>query len=616
MSSRSQQNRVTIQEFRPEEIPMSCSWIVVGPPGSGKCLGKGTELLMYDGSVKKVEEVVNGDILIGDDSLPRVVQGVTSGHGKLFHIEQSNGDSYVVNAPHILVLRKKQEPKVYQDSRGECWYIEWYENGKRVFTHRTTQDEALAVSNDVTREGKYDKYKVIEIEAETYYNRISSCSSYPTSSSSSSSINDDICDYRGYKANVQFQKGKVTAEERLNFLAKFIDLTDKTDKLNEYTITIRHERLADKIKLVSDTLGFHTTIKRDIYVNIDQNEGRSEPITVPESSSTTSSISPEARSLPEAAPSGSSSSDSSNSSLVSVVNDKGEEMKKDVSESVYTITIKGMLNRIPVEKPRKMNDTDVCDSELTITSIDDGEWFGFEIDGNKRFLLRDTTVTHNTTFIENMMYILKDRYPVATAFIGTEGAYDRFSKILHPLYVRPKYDEEEEKSHILRQKTCATENGTGHPANYAINVLDDVSDDPRIYKSSVMKGLFKLGSQHWHQLLFVGSQYAIDMPPDVRKSVSYVAIFLEPEELERKKLYQNFGGLAGTYDNFCDLMDQLTGDYTCLIFKKRTQSQALEENVFWFRGQALPPSWKFGCKEYRKWAEDRYDKDYVEDPQV
>ncbi len=216
-----------------------------------------------------------------------------------------------------------------------------------------------------------------------------------------------------------------------------------------------------------------------------------------------------------------------------------------------------------------------------------------------------------SSFIENVAYSLKHKYPVCRSFVGTEGGYNRFCAITHPLYVSNHYSEEEEKSHIFRQKTCAIENGDKNPANYAINIIDDASDDPKIYKTATMKGLFKLGSQHWHQLLMIGSQYAIDMPPDIRKSVSYVAIFFEPEAGERKKLYQNFGGLAGSYEDFCALMDGITGDYTCLIFKKRTQSKNLEDNVFWYRTKKLG-NWKFGCNEYQKWADGRYNKDYVE----
>jgi hypothetical protein len=219
--------------------------------------------------------------------------------------------------------------------------------------------------------------------------------------------------------------------------------------------------------------------------------------------------------------------------------------------------------------------------------------------------------TGKTTFMENICYYLKHRYPVARVFIGTEANYQKCCETFHPLFVSNAYNEEQEKNHIIRQKTCAMENGKDHPGNYAINIMDDVSDDPHIYKTKIMRGLFKLGSQHWNQLYMVGSQYAIDMPPDVRKATSYVALFREPEDIERKKLYANFGGLAGSYENFCDLMDQLTGDFTCLIFKKRSQSNNMEDCIFWYKTKVLKP-WKFGCSEYKKWGLTRYNTDFVE----
>ncbi len=227
------------------------------------------------------------------------------------------------------------------------------------------------------------------------------------------------------------------------------------------------------------------------------------------------------------------------------------------------------------------------------------------------FIIVGAPGTGKTSFIENVCYYHKHRYPVARIFMGTDDGYKKFCKIFHPLYVSNYYNEEEEKSHILRQRVCALENGTTDKGNYAINIMDDVSDDPRIYKTKILKGLFKLGSQHWHQLFMIGSQYAIDMPPDIRKATSYVVLFREPEEAERKKLYENFGGMAGSYANFCSLMDQLTGDYTCMIIKKRTQSQNKEDCIFYYRTVLLKP-WKFGCDEYREWGKNRYNPEYVE----
>ena len=42
-------------------------------PGAGKCLAPGTEVLMYNGTKKKVEDITVGDLLMGADSSPRKV---------------------------------------------------------------------------------------------------------------------------------------------------------------------------------------------------------------------------------------------------------------------------------------------------------------------------------------------------------------------------------------------------------------------------------------------------------------------------------------------------------------------------------------------------------------
>lgn len=384
--------QVEIKEFCMEDIPDSCTWIVVGPPGSGKCLAPGTPVLMFDGTIKKVEDIHPGDVLMGDDSTPRRVLTTTSGTDQMYRIGQSRADDYVVNEPHILVLRRGEE------------------------VLEITVKDYLSLSPEVRQE------------------------------------------YKGYR------------------------------------------------------IGGDNSV-----------------------------------------------------------------------------------------------------SDISVEPLGEGTYHGFQIDGNGRFLLGDFTVTHNTNLLEHIAYVHKHKYPVARVFVGTDGAYKRFSKVFGTLFVSNYYDEEEEKRHILRQRQCELENGKGYIGNNAINILDDVSDDPKIYRTKVMRGLFKLGSQHWNQILLLGTQYALDMPPDIRKSVSYVAIFREPEEIERKKLYTNFGGLAGSYENFCDLMDQLTGDFTCIIFKKRSQSNNMSDNVFWYKAKDMTKiDWRFGAKEVREWNKSRYNPDYVE----
>ena len=91
------------------------------PCGRGKCLGKDTPILMYDGSVKMVQDVVVGDVLMGDDSSPRNVLTLARGRENMYKIREKNvyidhekciGEEYIVNESHILSLHTSLKNQV------------------------------------------------------------------------------------------------------------------------------------------------------------------------------------------------------------------------------------------------------------------------------------------------------------------------------------------------------------------------------------------------------------------------------------------------------------------------------------------------------------------------
>jgi intein/homing endonuclease len=73
-----------------------------GPRG---CHAKGTKILMYDGSVKNVEDIVVGDLLMGPDSKPREVLQLVRGQDEMFEITPSKSKPFIVNGEHILHLQ-------------------------------------------------------------------------------------------------------------------------------------------------------------------------------------------------------------------------------------------------------------------------------------------------------------------------------------------------------------------------------------------------------------------------------------------------------------------------------------------------------------------------------
>lgn len=73
----------------------------------GKCEAVGTKVRMYDGSIKKVEDLIIGDLLMGVDSKPRKIIHLHRGvDDNMFRIDQSKGDSYTVNSKHICTVIK------------------------------------------------------------------------------------------------------------------------------------------------------------------------------------------------------------------------------------------------------------------------------------------------------------------------------------------------------------------------------------------------------------------------------------------------------------------------------------------------------------------------------
>ena len=80
--------------------------VLVGSFGEGKCFQKGTLVLMFDGSLRKIENVKEGDFVMGDDSGPRKVLYLHSGTDEMFEVKPKKGQSFVVTGDHLLSLKR------------------------------------------------------------------------------------------------------------------------------------------------------------------------------------------------------------------------------------------------------------------------------------------------------------------------------------------------------------------------------------------------------------------------------------------------------------------------------------------------------------------------------
>lgn len=217
-----------------------------------------------------------------------------------------------------------------------------------------------------------------------------------------------------------------------------------------------------------------------------------------------------------------------------------------------------------------------------------------------------------STLAENFVYYRKHLFPVAKIFIGTEDDYEKLSKIFHPLFVNYGYSSDQVEEFVKRERQQAlTYKTKGDMRRRAVLWFDDLSDNVGIWDTPAIISLVKMGSRHWDLFGLWCTQSAKDFPPAFRSSVSYIAIGRTPEIEERKKLFIAYGSVCGNQKKFDDLMDQVATKHNFLIFKKRADTNAMEDCIFWYQTRVLPP-WTFGCKEYKKWGEVRYNKNYEE----
>jgi len=93
-------------EVDPYSLSKNLYALITGGIGLGKCHKKGTQILMYDGSLKKVEDIKIGDLLMGDDGDYRTVLNLSRGKEMMYWVRQKKGMDYCVNESHILSLKK------------------------------------------------------------------------------------------------------------------------------------------------------------------------------------------------------------------------------------------------------------------------------------------------------------------------------------------------------------------------------------------------------------------------------------------------------------------------------------------------------------------------------
>jgi len=119
----SESEDVNNNDIKEEDISEVCV-VVAGSVDSGKCFAERTKIMLSTGKITNVEDIKVGDLLMGDNSKPRKVLETHTGKGMLYEIIPNNRERYFVNGEHILSLKyssvgdKKQYLKKFFDKHG------------------------------------------------------------------------------------------------------------------------------------------------------------------------------------------------------------------------------------------------------------------------------------------------------------------------------------------------------------------------------------------------------------------------------------------------------------------------------------------------------------------
>jgi hypothetical protein len=271
--------------------------------------------------------------------------------------------------------------------------------------------------------------------------------------------------------------------------------------------------------------------------------------------------------------------------------------------------------RVLKEKEKCYISTNLEDDGMSTFTVEHqgvGDYYGFTIDGDHRFLLSTCDVVRNTgksTLIKSLLYSKQHMIPVGMVMSGTEDSNQAYRKMFPSTFVYNNYDEKQVEKFIYRQKLAKQ-----HVENpWAVIILDDCTDDPAIFRKPLQQGMYKRG-RHWKMLYILSLQYGLDVRPVIRTNVDGVFILREPNLRNRKVMYENYGGIIPDFKLFCDILDTITNDHTALYIHNITTSTNWKDCVFWYKAkfEEIPKDFKFGCDEFWDFHFERYNPEYID----
>jgi len=223
-------------------------------------------------------------------------------------------------------------------------------------------------------------------------------------------------------------------------------------------------------------------------------------------------------------------------------------------------------------------------------------------DTGKSFLCKDLLFHHQDI-------------PVGQVISGTEAANNFYSAIVPKLFIHGEFKPEIIANILKRQKLMIgnmKQNANMDPRAFLI--LDDCLYDQSWIKDKNVRSLFMNG-RHYKILFILTMQFALGIPPNLRTNIDYIFILRENYVSNRKRLYEHYAGMFPTFEMFCQVMDQCTENYECLVINNNSKSNKLQDQVYWYKADHHP-DFKIGGAKYWEYSDSHFQEGGGEDELV
>jgi len=601
--------KLSLKKFKIKSILPDATILCLGKRRSGKCLAKGTQVLMYSGMYKNIEKIQKGELVMGDDSTARRVLSTHHGHDLMYKVKFGDKYDYTVNSEHILSLQ---------------WYRSKTITVKSSIDNRTYYLVTWFDSSTITEHSRkfyFDTESVSEVvkSAQIFYDRIVEDLYVDISVKDYLNLSSYYQKYlRGYKVSVEFSFQRTLLDSYSigywigkygNTISKinYFDMTDNKSIGKRYLINTTERRFQllagfiDGAGKTTDTTEFGTncefsvsshTLLEDLIFLLDS---------------------------------------------LGIVNSSHNSSNNSINNSVYTISfcltpeqMALIPSRIKMangseDYTKYTNYKNELAMGISIESCGYGEYYGIELDNNHRYLIKNCIVTHNSWLVRDIFYHHR-HIPSGVVFSGTEEASPFFSDFIPDCFIHSEYNPElietimNKQKKKIREAKLQRKSETGKlPSNNVFIVLDDMLHDAQNWKKEkTIKSIFFNG-RHFNFLFILTMQYPLGITPELRSNIDYVFIFNEPSVKNRKKIYDDYAGMIPSFDHFCNILDACTQNHECLVIKTSGNSNNLRDQIFWYKAEAHeefhvghPKLWKYHKRHYNEKYEDAAEKDQEE----